>query len=171
MPDKHQNQQFLKLTAFRDVRAARTLPTCHLTSEGTFLGAGEERCRLLRPQPEPGALAGRSGEVAAGGRSVVLAGVTPENTFYVPKHRAPAKNPLSPPSASAGQGLSDKTIYWEQLMSIYSVNCSSCQVLLSFCFAFGAKRLYQSMPLEIMSKAWLKTASCLQPWRQSRCGT
>lgn len=54
-------------------------------------------------------------------------------------------------------------------MSIYSVNCSSCQVLLSFCFAFGGRRLYQSAPLEIMSKAWLKPASCLQPWRQASC--
>lgn len=54
-------------------------------------------------------------------------------------------------------------------MSIYSVNCSSCQVLLSFCFPFGGRRLYQSAPLEIMSKAWLKPASCRQPWRQARC--
>lgn len=60
-------------------------------------------------------------------------------------------------------------IYWERLMSACSVN--SCQVLVSFCFVFGGKRLYQSMPWEVMSKAWLQAGNCLQPWRQVRWGT
>lgn len=69
-----------------------------------------------------------------------------------------------------------------QIIHYYEKNTenSSCQfilwtvphvkLMLSSCFAFGSKRLYQSMSLEIMSKVWAKPASCLHPWRQSRCG-
>lgn len=58
----------------------------------------------LRPQLEPGALAGRSGKVSVRGRSVVRAGVTPENTFYVPEHRAAAPFPALSKRRSARPG-------------------------------------------------------------------
>lgn len=69
-----------------------------------------------------------------------------------------------------------------QIIHYYEKNTenSSCQftlwtaphvkLMLSSCSAFGRRRLYQSISLEIMSKVWVKPASCLHPWRQSRCG-